>query len=69
MIFYFILFAVAGAVIGYFSKNKLTALIVIITIAILWGMTHRMIWGFVSMGEMFLGYFIYIVIREEGNLK
>lgn len=65
MLFYFILFSIVGVVIGYLSKNKIIALVVVIAISVVWGLTHRYIWGFVSMGEMLLGYFVYMVISEK----
>ncbi|MDD5360458.1 MAG: hypothetical protein PHI02_09355 [Sulfurovaceae bacterium] len=65
MFFYFILFFAIGVILRYFSSNKIIALGVIISIAILWGITHKYIWGFVSMGEMFLGYFVCMMMSEK----
>lgn len=58
MLMYFIIFSVVGFVIGKLQNNQQTAFIIIIAIAVLWGVSHRPIWGFVSFGELALGYFI-----------
>jgi len=58
MLMYFIIFSIVGFVIGKFQNNQQTAFIIIIAIAVLWGISHKLIWGFVSFGELALGYFI-----------
>jgi hypothetical protein len=65
MFFYFVSFFIVGVAVGYFIKNKFIAFGIIISITIFWGLTHKYIWGFVSMGEMFLGYFICMMMSEE----
>lgn len=58
MLTYFIIFSIVGFVIGKLQSNQQTAFIIIIGIAILWGISHKPIWGVVSLGELALGYFI-----------
>jgi len=55
MLFYFLIFTV----IGFFIQRKMkdSGIQVIIVIAILWGLISGAIWGLVSLGEMFLGYY------------
>lgn len=64
MLTYFIIFSIVGFVIGKLQNNQQTAFIIIIGIAILWGISHKPIWGFVSLGELFFGYFIAMMIRK-----
>jgi hypothetical protein len=58
MFMYFLLFTIIGAGVGKFIEEPKTALIVIVVIATLWGLSSQMIWGLVSLGELFLGYFL-----------
>ena len=57
MLEYFIIFTIVGFALSYIlEENK--AILLIIVIAIVWGFSTAIIWGFVSLGEMFLGYFV-----------
>jgi hypothetical protein len=61
MLLYFILFGAIGLAIGKFVNDRKVALGIILGIAVLWGMGHRSIWGFVTLGELLLGYFLFDV--------
>ncbi len=58
MFMYFLLFTALGAGLGKFIEEPKTALTVIIVISALWGLSSQIIWGLVSLGELFLGYFL-----------
>jgi RsiW-degrading membrane proteinase PrsW (M82 family) len=56
MLFYFLIFAVIGFFMHkYFYEN---GPMIIIVIALIWGIVSGAIWGLVSLGEMFLGFYI-----------
>lgn len=61
MLAYFLLFVGIGLAIGYFVKKEKQALMAVSTIALLWGLSHRAIWGFVTLGELLLGYVVFKV--------
>ena len=64
MFFYFIIFSILGFVIGKLNNhNESQAFVIILIIAILWGISSAFIWGLVSLGEMALGYFISRIIK------
>jgi len=56
MLFYFLIFTVLGFVIRRKLNDK--GVQVIIILAIVWGLISGPIWGLVSLGELFLGYYI-----------
>ena len=56
MLFYFLIFTVLGFIIRRKLNDK--GVQVIIILAIVWGLISGPIWGLVSLGEMFLGYYI-----------
>ena len=66
MIAYFILFVVIGGL-SIIAEDK--AVLIIIGIAVLWGLTHAPIWGLVSLGEMMLGNVLAGYIKKENNGK
>jgi hypothetical protein len=56
MLFYFLLFTLAGYFIGkFFTQDK--GVILIVVLAILWGMSSAPVWGLASLGEMLLGLY------------
>jgi hypothetical protein len=56
MLIYFILFTLAGYFIGrFFSQDK--GVIIIVLLAILWGISSAPVWGLASLGEMLLGLY------------
>lgn len=66
MLKYFILFTVIGFIIGKFnSENDKQALVIIIIISIIWGVTYAPIWGLVSLSEMALGYMITKIFNNK----
>jgi hypothetical protein len=56
MLFYFLIFTVLGFIIRRKLNDK--GVQVIIILAIVWGLISGPIWGLVSLGELFLGYYI-----------
>jgi hypothetical protein len=56
MLFYFLIFTVLGFILQ--KKLNERGIQVIIVLAILWGLISGAIWGLVSLGEMFLGYYL-----------
>ena len=57
MLIYFILFTLAGYFIGrFFSQDK--GVIIIVVLAVLWGVSSAPVWGLVSLGEMLLGLYL-----------
>jgi len=68
MLFYFTVFIVIGLGLGKFVANKKVALALIIVLSIFWGLSHKEIWGLVTLGELLLGYFLFDVLlraKEE----
>lgn len=63
MLTYFLLFTFIGVILGMlFNEDK--SILIIICIAIIWGISHKFIWGFVSLGELFLGYYLSKYIKK-----
>ena len=67
MLIYFIIFCAVGAAIGKFSRDRKTALAIILGAATLWGISHMAIWGLVTLGELLLGYFLFDVFFKGTN--
>ena len=67
MLIYFIIFCAVGAAIGKFSRNRKTALAIILGAAMLWGVAHMPIWGLVTLGELLLGYFLFDVFFKSAH--
>ena len=67
MLIYFIIFCAVGAAIGKFSRNRKTALAIILGAAMLWGVAHMPIWGLVTLGELLLGYFLFDVFFKGAH--
>jgi len=65
MFFYIFFFLIFGLAIGKFIKEKNLAIGVILGTSLLWGLSHGMIWGFVTLGEIFLGYFVIEFITKN----
>ena len=65
MLLYFIMFSGIGLAIGKFVNDRKVALGIILGIAVLWGLGHRSIWGFVTLGELLLGYFLFDVFLRD----
>lgn len=59
MLIYLVIFMIVGFAIAKAFDDKKTALGLLLGIAVLWGASHRLIWGFVTLGELLLGYFLF----------
>lgn len=57
MLFYFVIFAIIGILIGYFIKNEKIAIGIIITISIFWLFPFGG-WAFLTLVELLIGYWI-----------
>lgn len=63
MLFYFLIFSFIGFVIGsLITQDK--GVIIIVVLAILWGVSSEPIWGLASLGEMLLGLFLSKMINK-----
>lgn len=63
MLFYFLLFTLAGYFIGkFFSQDN--GVILIVVIAILWGISSAPVWGLASLGEMLLGLYLSKIVNK-----
>jgi len=58
---YFFIFTLLGFFIHKFFESDGEGAIVVI--AIVWGISSGAIWGFASLGEMFLGFYIAKQLR------
>lgn len=56
MLIYFIVFTLVGFLIQRNFENK--SILIIISLAALWGLSSGAVWGLASLGEMFLGKYI-----------
>ena len=65
MIKYFIIFSVLGGVIAKLMPEQKNSILAIVGIAILWGIMSKPIWGLVTLGELFLGYFIVKIFFDK----
>ena len=63
MLIYFLLFTLAGYFIGKFFKQD-KGVIIIVVLAILWGISSAPVWGLASLGEMLLGLYISKLIAK-----
>jgi len=69
MLFYLIAFVGIGFAIAKFVDDKKVALGLIVGLALLWGASHRSIWGFVTLGELLLGYVLNDVLIRKNDSK
>ena len=65
MLKYFILFSIIGAAINYWVKDDKHAIGIMILVAIFWGLSSKIIWGFVTLGELMLGYIMCKLIIQN----
>lgn len=56
MLVYFIIFSLLGFLIERNFADKST--LIIISLAVIWGLSSGAVWGLASLGEMFLGKYI-----------
>jgi hypothetical protein len=63
MLIYFLLFTLAGYLIGkFFTQHK--GVIIIVVLAVLWGISSAPVWGLASLGEMLLGLYLSRIIGK-----
>ena len=65
MLMYFIVFCGLGAALNFFIETEKTAIGAIVVIAVLWGLSHGVFWGLVTVGELFLGYFVFRSVNNH----
>lgn len=57
MLAYILIFSLLGFLIGrLLSRNN--GVILIVSLAILWGISSAPVWGLASLGEMFVGFYV-----------
>ena len=66
MLEFFIVFTIAGFVIGYVFASKYS-ITIILTTSIVWGFATGPIWGLATLGEMFLGYYIAALVFDDSK--
>jgi hypothetical protein len=63
MLFYFLLFTFAGYLISkIFTQDK--GVIIIVVLAILWGISSAPVWGLAGLGEMLLGLYLSKIVNK-----
>ena len=67
MLMYFIGFTILGFVLGATMRDVKKASPVIIVISILWGLTSAPIWGLATLGELSLGFYLFMMLGENNN--
>ena len=68
MLMYFIIFTVIGFVIGAVVKDLEKSIPIIIGISILWGLIYAPVWGLAALGELSLGFYIFMISNQKTNL-
>jgi hypothetical protein len=56
MLVYFLIFTLIGFLLQRNFEDKST--LIIISLAVIWGLSSATVWGLASLGEMFLGKYI-----------
>lgn len=59
MLKYFLVFSILGFALSALIKNDKPIFVVFAVIAAVWGISTASIWGFVSFGELCIGFSIY----------
>jgi hypothetical protein len=63
MFIYFLIFTLVGYFIGrLFTQDK--GVILIVVLAVLWGISSAPVWGLASLGEMLLGLYLSKIIAK-----
>lgn len=65
MLIYFIIFTASGFIIGKLVKDINNAITIIIVASIIWGLVKAPIWGLATLGELSLGFFIYLMLNRK----
>jgi hypothetical protein len=66
MIKYFLLFSLLGFLVAKIAVELRTIIFLYLLIAVIWGIFTAPIWGFVSLGELFLGYSLKMILDSKG---
>ena len=69
MLMYFIIFTVIGFVIGAVVQDLEKSIPIIIGISILWGFVYAPVWGLAALGELSLGFYIFLISNQKTNLS
>jgi len=64
MLTYFIVFTIVGFVIGTLVRDTKKAIPIIVAASILWGLINAPIWGLATLGELSLGFYIYLMSKN-----
>ncbi len=64
---YFIVFTIIGFVIGTLVRDINKAIPIIIGASILWGLISAPIWGLATLGELSLGFYIYVMVNNKDS--
>ena len=64
---YFIVFTIIGFVIGTLVKDMNKAVPIIVAASILWGLIYAPIWGLATLGELSLGFYIYLMSKNTND--
>ena len=67
MLTYFIVFTILGFVIGTLVGDMKKAIPIIVAASILWGLISAPIWGLATLGELSLGFYIYVLSKNTNN--
>ena len=67
MLMYFIAFTVIGFIIGAYVQDIGKAMPIIIMASILWGLIYAPVWGLATLGELSLGFYIYMIINKKDD--
>jgi biotin transporter BioY len=67
MLKYIILMVIAGFLIGSLIKDRSGSIVAMFAVAIIWGISHKPVWGFAALGEMMLGYVLSILLNSSNN--
>jgi len=69
MLMYFIIFTIIGFIIGTMVKDIEKSIPIIIGISIIWGLIYAPVWGLAALGELSLGFYIFMMSNKKMNLS
>lgn len=67
MLKFIVLFTGLGFALGHLVPNTKAVFIVFGVIALAWSFVTAPIWGFVTLGELFLGYGAKVIFFDRAN--
>ena len=65
MLMYFIIFTIIGFIIGTMVKDIEKFIPIIIGISIIWGLIYAPVWGLAALGELSLGFYIFMMSNKK----